>query len=112
MAYEHVGLFDVVPYPCPNFRCGSAGLVHKIRSHLDVAAEDHMAIDVNTFGNLYKYWHLRIVNNDHVRTPFCARRKGSALPSPNTVGVMQTPLIQSLLLTRREAFVGVCHTLE
>jgi len=51
---EHVGLFDIVPYPFPNFRCGSAGFVSKIGSHLDVAAEDHMEIDVSAFGKLYK----------------------------------------------------------
>lgn len=54
MAYEHVGLFDIVLNPLPNFRRGNAGFVRKVGSHLDVVGKDHMAIDVDTFGNPYK----------------------------------------------------------
>jgi hypothetical protein len=44
--------------------------------------------------------------------PPSARDARGPFGSPNTFGVLQTPLIQSLLLIRREAFFGVCHTLE
>jgi hypothetical protein len=112
MADEGVTLLDIVPDPVPNSSSGRVVLVCQICSYLNMTAEDDWSSWVLFFSNLDKRGHLRVVDNDDIRTAFKARCERTTLSYPITFGILPSPLIENIdgLLVKTET--GLLYALQ
>lgn len=112
MADEEVGFLDVVPDPVPDFGGRCAFLVCQVGSDLDVAAEDDWTLRVELLCDLDETGHLRVVDDDHVRTSLGTWGKGARGTAPESVGVLLAPFVEDVALLLGEAEIWIRNTLE